>query len=104
MRNLEKLQQLQLWLEDNTDQGHTAIVHDDGEGNTLTQMDCSQALDSVLGINNGIDLYSETVLNLTMEIATMPLNVPENKAKVLHSMTQAIALLTEKVEQLNQAC
>ena len=26
MTNLEKLQQLQLWLEDNVDQGHTALV------------------------------------------------------------------------------
>lgn len=101
MTNLEKLQQLQLWLEDNVDQGHTALVYDNGEGKTLTQTDCSQALGSVLGINDGIDLYAETMLKLAREMVALPLNVPENKAKALSNMAQAIAKLTEKMYQLD---
>lgn len=101
MTNLEKLQQLQLWLEDNVDQGHTALVYDNGEGNTLTQTDCSQALGSVLGINDGIDLYAATMLKLAHEMAALSLNVPENKAKVMSNMAKVVAKITEKMYQID---
>ena len=83
MTNLEILQQLQLWLEDNVDQGHTALVYDNGEGKTLTQTDCSQALGSVLGINDGVSLYAKTIANLTQEMAKLPLN-QQQKSKAAY--------------------
>jgi len=99
MLNLEKLQQLQLWLEDNVDQGHTALVYENADGVTLTQADCAQALDDVLGINDGIDLYAKTIANLTLEMAKLSLSSEANKATVLRNMARAVAKITEQMYQ-----
>ncbi len=101
MLNLEKLQQLQLWLEDNVDQGHTALVYENADGVTLTQADCAQALDDVLGINDGIDLYAKTIANLTLEMAKLSLSSEANKATVLRNMARAVAKITEQMYQID---
>lgn len=101
MLNLEKLQQLQLWLEDNVDQGHTALVYENADGVTLTQADCAQALGDVLGINDGIDLYAKTIVNLTLEMAKLSLSSEANKATVLSNMSRAVAKITEQMYQID---
>lgn len=101
MTNLEKLQQLQLWLEDNVQQGHTALVYESADGVTLTQTDCEQALDDVLGINDGIDLYSKTIANLSQDMTKLPQPVEANKALVLGNMARAVAKITECMYQID---
>ncbi|MGN5048837.1 hypothetical protein ACTG16_23330 [Aeromonas sp. 23P] len=101
MNNLEKLQQLQLWLEDNVDQGHAALVYENADDVTLTQTDCAQALGDVLGINDGIDLYAKTIVNLTLEMANLPAPAQVNKARVLSNMARTVAKITEQMYQID---